>query len=356
MSPRISFAIASLLLSLPSIVPAQALSARPADACPAWEPETIRRNPTEEELRCRYAAAGPGRFGLLSYVDVPVYQPETPMPGTHVVGIPGHARPYPNESYEAWEWRVLRTDFGPEAQHVFRGLEVLDMQVASRIMRLEARLVQEGISFRRRETWRAPERQAYLFQQGRSRPGPLATATLTSWHSQVNQRGLAAGRAVDYDVPASQMPRFHQIAWRVGLQSFGADSNDPGHVFLPDQEELSRAEVALLRILPRVPEVTLATGLPVDQGLPPGGRSQLRAAAVEFASLPFFPYVAPSMVEIHPVLRVPGVIRSLTRGMQTVASRVSGSAPSQSADGGAPYEPSRSAASEGRKAAQNRDG
>ena len=32
-----------------------------------------------------------------------------------------------------------------------------------------------GIRFVRRETWRAPERQAYLFQQGRSRPGALVT-------------------------------------------------------------------------------------------------------------------------------------------------------------------------------------
>src|SRR5690606_4233695 len=151
----------------------------------------------ELQLRCRYGVVGPGRFGLLSYADVPVYQPATPMPGTHVVGIPGHAHPLPGESHEAWEWRVLRTECGPGARLVCREPEEPPPAAAARIMRLESRLAQEGIAARRRETWRSPERQAFLFQQGRSRPGPLATSTLTSWHSQVDARGVAAGRAVD---------------------------------------------------------------------------------------------------------------------------------------------------------------
>ncbi len=264
----------------------------PAERPAPVDPEAAR---AEAELRSLFGVGGAGRFGLLSYVDVPVYQPVTPMPGTHVVGIRGHARPNPGESYEEWEWRVLRTEFGREAERVYRGLEMLDPFVAARILKLEARLAAEEIAARRRETWRTPMRQAYLFQQGRSRPGPLATSTLTSWHSQVDEHGHASGRAVDYEVPAAQMRRFHEIAWRVGLQSFGHDSNDPGHVFLPDRDDLRDAELARLRGLARVPEVTLATGLPVDRPLPPGGRPALRAAALEFASRPFLRHVEPSL-------------------------------------------------------------
>jgi hypothetical protein len=50
---------------------------------------------------------------------------------------------------------------------------------------------------------------------------------------------------------------------------------------------LDRDEIALLRTLPRIPEVTLATGLPVDQTLPPGGLLELRETTIHFASNPF---------------------------------------------------------------------
>ena len=159
-----------LALAICGLTPSAARAQRGGEACRDWKPESLRKNPTEAELRCRFDALGPGRFGLLSYVDVPVYQPATPMPGTHIAGVPGHAGPRPWESYEEWEWRVLRTEYGPEVQKVHRELELLHPFVASRIMELEARLAKEGIPARRRETWRSADRQAYLFQQGRSRP------------------------------------------------------------------------------------------------------------------------------------------------------------------------------------------
>jgi hypothetical protein len=310
--------LALSLLGAP--VPDSAVSA-PAEPCRAWRAEELRRNPTERELRCRHGARGPGRFGLLSYADVPVYQPATPMPGTHLVGVPGHARPAIGESYEAWEWRLLRTDFGPAVHRTYRGVDLLDPMVADRILRLEARLAAEGIRAVRRETWRSPERQAFLFQQGRSRPGPLATATLTSWHSQTDRQGRPAGRAVDYDLPWSQMPRFHEIAAEVGLRSFGADSNDPGHVFLPE-DAIDPAEIVLLRLLPRVPEVTLATGRPVDDRFPAGALPLLRMEAREFAWMPFIPHpvnrvagaATPPQVRTEPVaLRLPAPAAAPTR-------------------------------------------
>lgn len=297
MRPRLTLFLSLLLLPLANPLVGQAGAA----ACPDWKPESLRRNPTEVELRCRFGAHGPGRFGLLSYVDVPVYQPATPMPGTHIVGVAGHPRPRPWESYEEWEWRVLNTEYGPEVHVVHRDLEKLHPFVASRIMALEAALAAEGIPFRRRETWRSGHRQAYVFQRGRSRPGSLATGTLTSWHSQVDERGNPAGRAADYDVPHSSMPRFHELAAQVGLSSFGADSFDPGHVFLPDPEMVPQIEIAMLRTLPRVPEVTLSTGLPVDRPLPPGGREALRQAAAAFASNAFIPHATATPTRPRPL-------------------------------------------------------
>lgn len=292
-------------------------------SCAELQLSTLRRNPTESELRCRFGAHGPGRFGLLSYVDVPVYQPATPMPGTHIVGVPGHAGQRPGESYEEWEWRVLRTEYGSGVHLVHRELELLHPFVGSRIMRLEEKLAEEGIHAYRRETWRSPDRQAYLFQRGRSRPGALATGTLTSWHSQVDDRGNPAGRAVDYVVPSAQMRRFHELVASVGLSSFGPDSFDRGHVFLPDLDLVTPLEMAVLRTLPRVPEVTLATGLPVDRSLPPGGRKALREAVHAFAFSAFIP--APSGL---PCRALPGGVLTLRNLTAKAQSREGASASS----------------------------
>jgi len=271
------------------------LPRRAGGYCNDWKPERFSRDPSMAELFCRHGVQGPGRFGLLSYLDVPVYQPATPMPGTHLAGVPGHAQPLPWESFEAWEWRVHRTEYSSQTRVALRSLELLDPIVASRILALESHLAAEGIRFTRRETWRSPERQAFLFQQGRSRPGPIATATLTSWHGQMDERGQPAGRAVDYSIPFSQMPRFHEIARGLGLTSFGADSNDPGHVFLPADDLTTGLEIQMLRLLPRVPEVTLNTGIAVDQPLPFGGRAALRDAMARWISEPFTPFIIPEV-------------------------------------------------------------
>lgn len=286
------------ILLAPSLPAAQAAQAAPG--CASVQLQELRRNPTERELRCRFGAVGPGRFGLLSYVDVPVYQPTTPMPGTHIVGVPGHAGPRPGESYEEWEWRVLRTVYPRAAEVARRDIALLDPFVGARILRLERRLAEVGVRATRRETWRSPERQAFLFQQGRSRPGPLATTTLTSWHSHVDAQGQPAGRAVDYDVAPGQMRRFHEVVREVGLASFGAESFDPGHVFLPAADELPVTDLVMLRVLPRIPEVTLSTGLPVDRSLPSGGRAALRAEAQEFATMPFIPFPRPALIGAAP--------------------------------------------------------
>lgn len=253
--------------------------------------ENLRRNPTAAEMRCRFGARGPGQFGLLSYLDVPVYRPATPLPGTHTVGVPGMSHPAPGESYEAWEWRVLRTTYGPSVRNVQNDLMQLDPVFMSMIRRFEAELRRRGVPATRRETYRTAERQAWLFQQGRVRNGPFATTTLTSWHSRVDRLGRPAARAADYHVSARNLPRFHAIAAEIGLQSYGADSNDPGHVYLPDTDAAVGLELAVLRTLPRVMHVTLATGRP-ENDWPPRRTELWRQLTRDFVRNPVPRYPA----------------------------------------------------------------
>ncbi len=263
--------------------------------CAPWDAATARRDPTPEQLRCRHGIRGSGRFGLSWFMDVPVYQPETPMPGTHVVGVPGMPAPGDGESYEAWEWRLLGTLFTAAERRAESGLELLDPLFAERLLRLERLLAENGFSAHRRETWRSPQRQAFLFQQGRSRSGPLATTTLTSWHSVVDANGRPAGRAADYQVPRRQRAAFHELVAAVGLESYGADSNDPGHVFWVSNA-LAAEEVILLRLLPRVPVVTLATGRPVDEQPTALQLANYREAARAFPGEPLLDPPPPGVV------------------------------------------------------------
>lgn len=272
--------------------------------CGLTELDGLRRNPSAAELRCRFAARGPGKFGLLSYLDVPVYRPATPLPGTHTVGIPGMPHPAPGESFEQWEWRVLRSSYGPEARRVHNDLMQLDPVFMSMIRRFERELAQAGVRARRRETYRAAERQAYLFQQGRSRPGGFVTSTLTSWHCRVDRLGRPAARAADYDVAPSQLARFHDIAKRIGMEGYGADSNDPGHVYLPDTDAATGTEVAALRTLARVQHVTLATGRPEGEWQAPGALARWRQRTVDFirSPVPAYPAWYDPAVQIRPMM------------------------------------------------------
>jgi len=308
LAPIFPAAPASSQAAAAAELPAAAAEAHPAapsasaarPGCMIWSRPVLERDPTEAELRCRYRTEGPGRFGLSVYMEVPVYQPATPLPGTHVVGLPALPGPHPGESFEEWEWRVHRTQFGRQALHVFRELELLDPVFAARLMDFEQNLRNAGVRFTRRETWRSPERQAFLFQQGRSRPGPIVTATLTSWHSAVDARGVPAAKAADYNVSRAQMQRFHEIAWATGLETYGPDSNDPGHVYLPGAEGFPADELVFLRLLNRVPVVTLSTGRPTDEPVSRAMREEFRTASFAWVSEPFVPHPLPRLAAALP--------------------------------------------------------
>ena len=293
-APLAALALASAAAAQTSPLPGPAPDGmRPVRSwaeCGLPEPASMRRDPTAAEMRCRFGATGPGAFGLLSYLDVPVYRPATPLPGTHVVGVPGMPHPAPGESYEEWEWRVLRTRYAGRVQGVQNDLAQLDPVFMSIIRRFEAELRRQGIRASRRETYRTAERQAWLFQQGRVRSGAIVTTTLTSWHNRVDRLGRPAARAADYFVAGGQLQRFHALAATLGLHSYGADSNDPGHVYLPDTDAATGLEVAVLRTLPRVMHVTLATGRPEGEPSTQLSREMWLQRTREFVSGPVSSY------------------------------------------------------------------
>jgi hypothetical protein len=275
-----------LLASVAVATPGLAQHPGSWEACGIGSLERLRRDPSALEMRCRFGATGPGRFGLHAHADVPVYRPDNPLPGTHLVGIPGLPHPAPGESYEAWEWRVLRTVHDASVRRANASLAELDPVFLSRILDFERALRLAGVRVRRTETHRTERRQAWLFQQGRSRPGPIVTGTLTSWHCRVDRLAAPPPRAADYRVERRSLERFHAVAAEVGLHSYGADSNDPGHVFLPDVTAVTGTELAVLRTLARVAPVSLATGRPEDE---PGRRGMLpfwRERTREFLSSP----------------------------------------------------------------------
>ncbi|MHB1310452.1 MAG: flagellar hook-length control protein FliK [Gemmatimonadaceae bacterium] len=108
---------------------------------------------------------------------------------------------------------------------VVRDLETLHPAFRERITRVIARMQAEfGHEVTVAETWRGQARQELLYDQGRSREGPVVTWTRHSQHT--------AGRAADLVVsggPAAYA-QLAQVAREEGLRTLGA--RDPGHVEL----------------------------------------------------------------------------------------------------------------------------
>ncbi|HET7322336.1 MAG TPA: M15 family metallopeptidase, partial [Longimicrobiaceae bacterium] len=123
--------------------------------------------------------------------------------------------------------RAARGPVDPSA--VQNGLNLLDPVFRTKLERVIDRMKQEfGSTVEVVETYRAPQRQAMLYAQGRTQPGPVVTWTRSSNH----QRGLAADLMVDgsYDHPAAYA-RLARVAAEEGLRTLGP--RDPGHVELP---------------------------------------------------------------------------------------------------------------------------
>jgi uncharacterized protein YcbK (DUF882 family) len=107
-------------------------------------------------------------------------------------------------------------------------LDQLAPEFREKLERVMERMKSEfGHDVRVTETLRSPARQEALFEQGRTRPGPVVTWTLDSQHLT----GAAADLLVDGSYDAAEGYRhLAQIAREEGLRTLGAA--DPGHVEL----------------------------------------------------------------------------------------------------------------------------
>lgn len=141
------------------------------------------------------------------------------------------------EPVEALEKRVLSRKLPPQAAS--NDLELLAPDVQQIAADLSASAAASGHRLGIGETFRPQDRQDYLFQQGRSRPGPIVTWTLTSDHTN--------GRAIDFTGDAKSLEWLQAEASRRGLSTLGA--MDPGHVSIPDPRVAKRAQLAAARAL-----------------------------------------------------------------------------------------------------------
>lgn len=123
-----------------------------------------------------------------------------------------------------------------------RDIAPLSPEFRQRLQRVMERMKQEfGHDVTVVETVRSPERQAALFAQGRSTPGPVVTWTRNSKHAS----GRAADLMVDgtWDNPDGYA-HLAQIATQEGLRTLGA--RDPGHVELPADGSVSAETLGTL--------------------------------------------------------------------------------------------------------------
>lgn len=138
-----------------------------------------------------------------------------------------------------------------------RDADALVPEFRSRVDRVIARMKQEyGHDVTLVETARSQERQDFLFEQGRTRPGSIVTWTRDSAHT----RGEAADLLVDGQWNnAEGFARLQRIAREEGLRTLGV--KDPGHVELPRN---ARAAEAMLdnasRIAARIERTNTTTG------------------------------------------------------------------------------------------------
>jgi hypothetical protein len=133
---------------------------------------------------------------------------------------------------DEYEERALgRRDFPPNVNQAINSLDYLDPDVAEDYRRLAAGADSAGIPLSVRETYRPQARQIYLFQQGRSRPGPEVTWTLTSNHRD--------NRALDLGTTPSG---YRWLDANAGRYGFNRLAGDAPHIEKPPVvDEIARA-------------------------------------------------------------------------------------------------------------------
>lgn len=195
----------------------------------------------------------------------------------------------------------------PEApvdpRRVERGMERLDPEFRSRLTRVVERMrAEHGHEVKVVETLRPQERQDFLYEQGRTRSGPVVTWTRSSNHT----RGRAADVMIDgtYNNPKGYA-RLAEVAVEEGLRTLGP--KDPGHVELPRG---SRALPSLAGPLePVAPDVVQEVRSPSQVTSPAESNPQPTAQARSAASAGPMERGLARVAEVAEVARVASVAR-----------------------------------------------
>jgi hypothetical protein len=218
-STSITMALAGGLAAVNAVAhPPMSYAGRDAAGVPHYLTRPF--SPDERELlRRRFGIEDPSRLYLSDSTDQGHlnYDTERDPGATRLVRsyrVGAASIRLPGESWEELE-RRLRTmrpsDFGPDARAVDTTLAALDSLARPRFARLLAAARAAGFPVRVTETYRSPERQAYLMVKG----GGL-TFTATSMHS--------AGHAVDLVIGDGNLrnpeTRAHWIAFRRWVAGF----------------------------------------------------------------------------------------------------------------------------------------
>ena len=119
--------------------------------------------------------------------------------------------------------------FGKDPQSVYRGWEGVDPRLREFYEALVPVAKQQlGYTPSIGETLRSPDRQRWLYAQGRTRPGPIVTKTLNSRHLKGLAMDLLLPKGVDVDAFTKIA---YPLAQRYGIGHLGAW--DPLHFQLP---------------------------------------------------------------------------------------------------------------------------
>lgn len=208
-----------LSLLVPASAPASATASQPGTAAP------VDAAAFTQALKQAMAGSAPATTQAPANADettsLPLPAPVT-EPAMNVEAAPV-APPAPQAVVTA---SVAGSDPGAPTS---RSLDTLDPEFRTRLERVIGRVERElGYEVRVLETYRTPERQNALYEQGRTTAGPVVTWTRKSLHLE--------GRASDLQlVGAAKDPnayaRLGTIAAEEGLRTLGP--RDPGHVELP---------------------------------------------------------------------------------------------------------------------------
>ncbi len=115
----------------------------------------------------------------------------------------------------------------------------------SRVTRVLAQLAAEGIPFRIFEAYRSPQRQRWLWDQGRSRPGAIVTKA-QPWESY-HQYGLASDLVLHVDGQWSWDTAGPRAAWWKRMQEIGRANGLEALSFELPHLQLAGTSIAQLR-------------------------------------------------------------------------------------------------------------